>query len=370
MRGNIYSGQKCPLCGLRFRHDEHRRGLICPDHPEQRASKGFLVQFGRKIRKRFSDYPAAEAFLDRLRYEKSQGIFDHRDHLTEKPHSFTTLSEQWLKRKRNSVKPGTHRLLVRYIRKAQEFFKDTNIKAVDYGTLEDWLDTLNGSDKTRSNYLACVHNFYSWLKSRKKISPAEFPEFPTVRYELKYRKTVSKETQRAVIDRIRKSTCEKNPKIHLAVRWLAVYIALRPEEVRGIRERDIDLDRGLLFIPHPKEKKPKFIPLLPEDISLIRELPRALPDMHFFRHPDGVKSGSRFGKRFLYNQWKKACEELGVEGVDLYGGTRHSSAIALRHHATPEQIRQATMHTTNKAFERYYRTSPDELLSLYGFASN
>lgn len=370
MRGGIYTDQKCPLCSSPYRHDDGRRGLFCPDHPEQRAVKSFTVQFGRDIRKRFSEYSAAESFLDQLRYEQSHGILDKRDYSGDKPHSFTTLSGQWLNRKKNDVAPGTYRLFRRYILKAQEFFGDTNVKAIDYGLLEDYLDTLTGSDKTRSNYLSCIHNFYSWLRSRKKITPADFPEFPTVRYELKYRKTISKETQIAVLDRIRETVYEKNPRVWLAFRWLSVYIALRPEELRNIRERDIDPDRGVVMIPYPKERKPKIIPLLPEDLAMVAELPRALPDLYFFRHPEeGARPGPRFGKRFLYVQWKKACDELGLEGIDLYGGTRHSSAIALRHHATPEQIRQATMHSTSKAFERYYRTSPDELLNLYGFAS-
>jgi integrase len=328
-----------------------------------------MVQFGRDIRRRFPEYSCAEAWLDQLRYEKTQGSFDPRDHLSKSPHSFIKLSDRWLKRKENSVAPGTYRLLRCYIRKAQQFFGDTNIKAVDYALLEDWLDTLPVSDKTRANYLSCVHNFYSWLRSRKKITAADFPEFPTVRYELKFRKTISKETQLAVLEKIRQATYEKNPKVWLAVRWLTVYIALRPEELRNVRERDIDLDRGTLLIPHPKERRPKIIPLLPDDLVMVEELPRALPDIYFFRHPDnGIRPGPRFGKRYLYIQWRKACEELGIEGVDLYGGTRHSSAIALRHHATPEQIRQATMHSTSKAFERYYRTCPDELQRLYGLA--
>ena len=370
MRGGIYTDQKCPLRGSPFRHDDGGRGLFCPDHPEQRAVKSFTVQFGRDIRKRFSEYSAAEVFPDQLRYEKSQGIFDPRDYQADRPHSFTTLSGQRLGRKKNSVAPGTSLLFRRYILEAQKFFGDTNVKAVDYGMLEDYLDTLTGSDKTRSDYLGCVHNFYSWLKSRKKITPADFPEFPIVRYGLKYRKTISKETQSAVPAGIRDATYGKNPRIWLAFRWLAVYIALRPEELRNIRERDIDPDRGVVLIPHPEEKRPKIIPLLPEDLAAVSELPRALPDLCFFRHPDeGNRPGPRFGKNFLYNQWKKACDGLGLEGIDLYGGTRHSSAVAPRHHATPEQIRRATMHSTNSAFERYYRTSPDELLNLYGFTS-
>ena len=51
--------------------------------------------------------------------------------------------------------------------------------------------------------------------------------------------------------------------------------------------------------------------------------------------------------------------------VDLYGGTRHSSARALRDRFSPEQIRRATMHSTSKAFERYFRVEGDEVRSIY-----
>jgi hypothetical protein len=56
---------------------------------------------------------------------------------------------------------------------------------------------------------------------------------------------------------------------------------------------------------------------------------------------------------------------FGIEGIDLYGGTRHSSARALRKHRTPEEIRRATMHSTNKAFERYFSMESDDLRSIY-----
>jgi hypothetical protein len=31
----------------------------------------------------------------------------------------------------------------------------------------------------------------------------------------------------------------------------------------------------------------------------------------------------RFVRKVLYKYWKKACANPGIEGVDLYGGTRH-----------------------------------------------
>ncbi len=53
------------------------------------------------------------------------------------------------------------------------------------------------------------------------------------------------------------------------------------------------------------------------------------------------------------------------KGVDLYGGTRRSSAIALRKLRTPEEIKRATMHSTNKAFERYFRIESEDLRDIY-----
>jgi hypothetical protein len=91
--------------------------------------------------------------------------------------------------------------------------------------------------------------------------------------------------------------------------------------------------------------------------------------MSFFRHLPGVsrcRAGRAFEDKYRYKWWKKACENLGVEGVDLYGGTRHSSAIALKKYRTPEEIKRATMHSTNKAFERYFWIETEDLREIYG----
>ncbi|MFC1657502.1 hypothetical protein ACFL2P_02905 [Candidatus Moduliflexota bacterium] len=80
----------------------------------------------------------------------------------------------------------------------------------------------------------------------------------------------------------------------------------------------------------------------------------------------GCTEGSHYGNRYFYKWWKKACRNQGFEGVDLYGGTRHSSAIALRQYRTPEEIKKATMHSTNKAFGRHFQMSTDDIRSIHG----
>jgi len=63
----------------------------------------------------------------------------------------------------------------------------------------------------------------------------------------------------------------------------------------------------------------------------------------------------------------KACAHIGIEGVDLYGGTRHSSVRALiAEQYAPEQVKQAAMSETNNAFERYMGKAIDQdLRAIY-----
>jgi integrase len=175
---------------------------------------------------------------------------------------------------------------------------------------------------------------------------------------LKWRKTIDKETQDSILTELKKIASFKT---WLGIKWLCTYINMRPGDLRGITEGHIDLTQGEILIPDPKERRPKIVYLLKEDVELIKTLPRGMPHLYFFRHPNG----ERFGEKYFYKWWKRACRKLDIENVDLYGGTRHSSCRALRRYRTPEEIRAATMHTTDKSFERYFRTEGDDLRGVY-----
>ncbi|MBW2610067.1 MAG: hypothetical protein JRC68_06960 [Deltaproteobacteria bacterium] len=96
-----------------------------------------------------------------------------------------------------------------------------------------------------------------------------------------------------------------------------------------------------------------------------------MPHLYFFRHDrarKGVhkKNKGQFGEKYWYKWWKKACRNLEIEGVDLYGGTRHSTVIDLGEHYTPEEIMlNGTGHTTNKAFSRYFQLKVDKKREIY-----
>jgi integrase len=136
-------------------------------------------------------------------------------------------------------------------------------------------------------------------------------------------------------------------------------------------KRQIDRERGILIVERTKDKRPKIVPLIDEDIELLKAIPQGLPDLPFFRHTarpykGKVVIGQCFGYHLFYTWWRRACANLGIEGVDLYGGSRHSTAMGLiADGCSPEQIKRATMHSTSKAFDRYLAVEGAEVKATY-----
>ncbi len=75
-----------------------------------------------------------------------------------------------------------------------------------------------------------------------------------------------------------------NPKVYQGIKWLSTYISIRPGEMLSLKEGNIDRANGYLYFPHPKEKKSKAVPILSEDVELLKTFVPSFPAMPFFRH--------------------------------------------------------------------------------------
>lgn len=365
MKGGIYTREKCLSCGV-VMQDNHRNAVSCPICGKHQASR-LIVKFG-SVYKNFHSYEEAHRALTGMRYNTDLGTFDDRDYRRENPLSFSNLVEKWLSIKEKEVKPSSYGNLKRYMTLAINAWGNANIKSIDYAEFEDFFASVELSAKTRHNIRSCFHAFWTWLVRRKVLTLAQFPEFPEIKFNLGYRKIIDKATQQAIIEEVSRISYHLNPKIWLGIKWLATYIAIRPGELVLVREKDIDTKLGLFVLLKTKEGREKFVPMLDEDKELINALPKGLPNLPFFRHGPGVsgcKAGEAFGHKYFYKWWKRACENLGICDVDLYGGTRHSSATALKQFLSPEQIKAGTMHSTNKAFERYFQTNTSDALEVF-----
>jgi len=372
-KGSIQPGiiagrpEVCPACGAKFTHDDGspqgKTRPFCPNHPNIYPTR-YRVMFGSLCR-HFASYERAEMELNRLRYEHNVGAFDERDYkIKAKPLSFDRLADEWLDLKATQIKPSSIRSLKAGIRKAQETWGPSNIKSIQYAQIEDFIKTYPGAPKSKSNALAALKQFWSWAHDRYDV-PA-MKKWPRLGYvEMAYRDTVDLPTQEAIIADIEK---HEPFRVWLCIKWLATYIAIRPGEMQSLTEGQVDRSRGILIVPHPKEKRAKIIPLIEEDLEIVRTLPLSFDQSAPFFCHEGVSGGTRAGQPFggtrLYHAWRNACRRLGVDGVSLYPGTKHSTAMGLRAALTPEEIKSITLHSTSAAFNRYFQTSGEALRKL------
>lgn len=339
------------------------KGGIYPN--KQKYGAKWIARYPGGIWRRFNDYTDAENFLIALNFKAQEGTLDPRDYQRDMPLGFENLSSQWL-----AVKEAEGLRCLsnprRHIRYAVKHFGNINIKSIEYGHLEDffvWMRrTTDLSNKSLHDIRTTLRTFFRWVARRERGFTV--PEFPEITYELNYRKTLSLEDQAAVIEEVRRISWAENPKIYLGILWLATYPVVRPVELVDVLEGDIDLANGLITVRHSKVRgQHKRIYLIPEDVETIRSMPRGLPHMPFFRHgpqKKGQPPGKRFGKDYFYTWWRRACTNLGIQGVPLYPGTKHSSVTNLGEFFTPEQIMgDGTEHRTNRAFARYFQVKAD-----------
>ena len=79
---------------------------------------------------------------------------------------------------------------------------------------------------------------------------------------------------------------------------------------------------------------------------------------------DSLKVNAPFGPKYFKVWWDRACNELGVEGLDLYGGTRHTSTTEIARRAGTQNAREASAHDSNKAFDRYCQFQNDTAFKM------
>jgi integrase len=115
---------------------------------------------------------------------------------------------------------------------------------------------------------------------------------------------VDKETQARIIEEVRRISYHVNPRVWIGIKWLSTYVAIRPVELLNVKEGDFDLGLGVVNVKHNKEDKPKIVPLLPEDIDLIR----SPPDPTCIS-PSWAKAGAREVRSIL----------LGIQGCRTRG---------------------------------------------------
>jgi len=370
--GGIYSEQKCPVCGEILR-DNKKNAVDCRKHPQCRATD-FDVRI-RGIHITCHSYQQASDVLTGLRFKAKERSLDERDYKRDAPLGFSNLSQSYLEFKKKKKSYNKMRWHLGY---ASDYFHNKNIKEISEGDLDDLYICLPErlTEKTKKNIFITLHAFFVWVKRRERKQNPNFaiPEFIKIEFESPYRRIVDKETQLDILEEVKRLTYDLNPRIYIACLWLTTYSHIRGVELLNVQVKDIDLRAGRIEVYRTKENKPKLIELIQEDIDYLKSLPAEFPELYFFRHLKKMpglpysKVGTKFGDALLNSWWKIACKNLGVEGVPLYPGTRHSTLTDINEKYGYEAAQDQSGHTTREALKRYLVRNRDSKKALYSYA--
>jgi len=372
MKGGVYTKEKCPVCGEKF----ERMGdyLLCP-RCQTRPRKVYLQLYDSTLHKHiniftdrqgypFTSYEQANRILTKIRAEIDEKTFDPTRYVAEKlkPLRFKNWSEVWLQKKeieaQRGLKSPSYLKAVRvYIGKFQKYFGETDIRDMGTRAINDFYLTLDASPKYVKNILDALRKMLQDAIDWGDIGL--IPKFPKIDVPEPDIKTIDLDQQDSIINSI-------PDQMDRAFILFLARLMLRPCEPRALYWEDVDLKHHRVTIrrhyslntirPATKSKNIKVLPLDGELEQALLTIPRHLTSPFVF----WKKNGHPFSESWARKLWKRVCKQMGVE-IQLYQGTKHSSATELADREGVDMAQEFLYHTNRATTKRYVKANPERL---------
>ena len=204
--------------------------------------------------------------------------------------------------------PGTIEVRHRYLTK---FSREIGFATATEQNIIVWLSRPGLSAKTRTMWISTLHSFFTWalrgldgkpiyppdmVDEDKDGNPVYVPHVPTT--DIDKPRTHARHPRPMARDDIRKAIASANAKIRC---WIALgaYEGMRCQEIAFLASEDINLETNTLEITHGKGDKQRYVPLHPEVLRALQELP--WPTEGRCWADETAASVSRKGNRFLHS---------------------------------------------------------------------
>jgi integrase len=369
MAGNVRTKECCPKCGNNFTGAP----LTCPTC--QTAPRRYYLDLpwrGEKIRL-YSDqdgypldsYDRAARLLSHVRYQIDHQVFDSRNYVKRDLRAlrFETYAAAWLTRRqleqdRGHLSRSYIRSCSTWLSRLNQFFGHINIREINEGHLEDFLNTLPPelAPKTVSNILGILHKILADALRRRDIQ--RLPGFPRISVPETQIKWITREEQEEVLKHVKCTVT------HACFTFL-MFTGCRPGEARALRWEDINWKNQTVTIhaamdqeeyrPCTKEKDVRLLPLHPTVLSVISRLPRNISGYVF------TLNGIPLTGNQIYKAWMRSAAKAGIN-INLYQGTKHSLGCQLLNSGVREDVLQALFgHKDRKSTKRYAKMVSDSL---------
>ena len=339
---------------------------------------------GRLYRHRgipISDERTAYRLLEQIRGKVAEGRH-LQDVLAEympedsKPNLVKTRLGPWLQMKEQQVAAGDRsptylRELNRYAREDGHFswWWGRSIHEIKFATVEDWslwLAERGLSPKSRSNVMGAFRSFVVWLHRRGEIR--EVPEFPWPKGPEYQPRVLSAEAQGELLHAI--------PEDARGIFLAMALMGIRPGEARAAQIGDyrdgwLDIDKAIKGnridapVRGTKSGKPKRLPVPDLLAEWLEEFVPADPELReepLFVNPN---TGRAWAPTSMRRCWEAACTEVGIEGISIYEGCKHSFATDAVARGVQERHLQAFLgHADVRSTRRYARLADAALVDV------
>lgn len=276
----------------------------------------------------------AEATLVQIYTEMAAGTFDPDFYRPSRKSqfSFSVYCDDWLKHRERLVEQGKltanhHRITKGIVENhLKPYFEFRNIKEITPKDIKEFQATLNGAPKSIFERMQLLMKIFRDAKADKVI--LEIPTHP----EIMKSNEVPDPDWRWCDEEIQERIFA-----HLSMESLYFILfqaahATRNGETRALQHQDIDTDNGTVTIRrafsgrqlrHTKTKNIRVVPLDPVWKEMHIKMPTPFDKKQFVFLNERGKPHS---EHHMTRQWNRACEKAGIEGLNLYSGTRHSLA--------------------------------------------
>lgn len=217
------------------------------------------------------------------------------------------------------------------------------------------------SPTTHNNYINILRNIFNVMIERGYIETNPFSRIPELRPDQKLRRPLSDYEKKIIMEEIRR---EGDIFLEIAVGFI-YYTLIRPIELRRLRFRDVDLQRGMVTMSGIQTKNHKNAKLTMDAnfTGLLHRLGfhRYPPDFLIFGRGGIPHQSMPVGEHTLNNRHHKILLQLkkkyalDVSGISLYSWKDTGATDLLERGVTINELRQHIRHDDLKDTQRYLR---------------
>lgn len=234
------------------------------------------------------------------------------------------------------------------------FFKDTDLRNIGPAMINGFYKSFTKTLRQRELATAELKVILNAAIDYELITGV--PKFPKLK-KAKFRDVetfYTSEQQDMVVSMI------ENHTYRIAIRLLVKY-AMRPGEVRALREKDVDVFNDKLTIAQHFSKNKltpgrksngnaHYLHLDEEAKEFLSGFLTGNPDAPLFKGAEG----GYMSEKVLQVAWNRAVSKTPLTHIDLYTGTKHSTVTQkVREGHSDREIMNLTGHETLAAFKRY-----------------